>query len=1019
MTFCTALVPGAARAQQLWSVESVAVRPAAADRFPAAVALPSAAAGSGADALARVASVQVEYDYLRLGMGYLQLPLADGSTIEAENAVFEDRGGGNLMWTGEVPGAGYESVLFTLQDEHLVGWFGEPGGPKYVLHAGPDGKGTVTVEQGPTGDWCGVVDATRFAGPPAVATPARDRPESAAGSQMTDRLDILALYPGETERFWRVIGGPAVGIRQLEDYLNMVFRNGAIPATANLIPARWDPVVTNHPLTQGLHYEPGESRWHWEFGSSAEVLRLQLRHKADLVHFLPDVADRGAIGKAFLRGDFESSVYTGWSTPYAPGVFAHEIGHNLGAIHEPAEYPNLVAEIQRESFRPHIFGHTDMTSCATREGSGDSLVCPTTVMSYGTEASRLGRFSSREPYYSSVRHKPNGWTIGVAGTSEVERLFHETVPVAARSGEAAAGERYEQYPRRVTARWADRDTVRVSFAVEAEGGGRVALGLAGGGNDEYRWNFGWNSSRQENVLDEEYTSENLTPLLDANGAMEGVELTSLRPGGRYRLSVDGPARCPYDVESQEHSCIYSLPSDVYELRPPPAAAGAPAAPERLAAQVTGEDGIRLTWQGESPRGGGFEIWYRKWSGKKGKKTDETWRRYGAALPARDRSANVSGLAAEEEVLVTAARQVGNELVGYESARRGRYSFVVVAYNDDGFAASDTFDFEFMPGPFPEATPAGKTPACELRSSGVVLDGYQVQVCVETPAGERRRAWDYRLEADRSGLLYFFDRDNVEVLVKVLDGCAVNGHRWVFVAPVTTLGFRLSIWEPGPWIENRRQAWFYDSMRRPQDEYDGTGYVWWGDDDGAWGNEYVGNPQSRTARTVSDTTAFPCTTAEIAAAKAEAAAADGGRAAFLRSRGPAGVGLASVERRSAKRASTDCEPGRTALTLAGGYKVSMCYETYAGETGDALDWGLDSSQSALLYFFERDNAEVLIKVLDGCGVNGHRWVFVAPVTDLAFNLIVESPDGRRWTHANRLGQTADAASDVAAFPCVSV
>ena len=62
--------------------------------------------------------------------------------------------------------------------------------------------------------------------------------------------------------------------------------------------------------------------------------------------------------------------------------------------------------------------------------------------------------------------------------------------------------------------------------------------------------------------------------------------------------------------------------------------------------------------------------------------------------------------------------------------------------------------------------------------------------------------------------------------------------------------------------------------------------------------------------------------------------------------------------------------------------------------------------------------MLIKVLDACGVNGHRWVFVAPVTDLAFNLRVESPDGEVWTHTNRLGQTADAASNTSAFPCAA-
>ena len=993
---------GVADAQRLWSVAEVSARPVEASGRSGAAA--SAVVVDGLNPRpVQVASVQVEYDYLRLGMGYLELPLANGSVIEAENAVFEDRGDGNLMWTGEVPGAGYESVLFTLQDEHLVGWFGEPGGPKHVVYAGPDGKGTVTVEQGPTGNWCGVeTGPKRELARGAARTP--DRPAPVVSSSGSDRLDILALYPEETERHWRVIGGTAVGIRQLEDYLNMVFRNGEIPATANLIPVRFDP-FWNHPGTQGGHARDASTvtggLWHWDLRLHPEVAALRERHKPDLVHFLPVTGSDSAAGATGWRTHFEPSVSTGWSTVGGPVVLAHEIGHNLGGHHEPVTFGDRFEEVQAElleSFRPYIFGHTDLTSCATREDWGDLLVCPKTVMSYGQDTwDDPERWAVTEPYYSSVRHKPNGWTIGVAGTSEAERLFHETVPVVVRSGEAPW--RGEQIPRRVTAaRWTGRDTVRVDWSDDwrSRDDGIVYLALAGGANDRYVWYWDREGLHED-------SSPNVKPIVEADGSQVGVEVSGLRPGGDYRLGV-ATREWPESGEP--------FRSDVYRLSPPEQVSGAPAAPDRLAADVAGEDRVRLTWRaGGSAAASGFEVWYRRWSGDE---PHETWRRYASALPASARSANVSGLAAEEEVGVTQWRQVGNETVQGETARRGRYSFVVVAYNDAAFAASDTFDFEFMPGPFPEATPAGTTPACEPRSSGVVLDGYAVEVCVETPAGERRRAWDYRLEADRSGLLYFFDRDNVEVLVKVLDGCAVNGHRWVFVAPVTTLGFRLSIWEPGPWIENRRKIWYYDSERRPQDELEG-GWVFEHDDDVGWRTQFVGNPQGRTARTVSDTTAFPCTTAEIAVAKAEAAAADGGRAAFLRSRGPAGAGLASVERRSAG-ASTDCEPGGPALTLAGGYKVSLCYETYAGETDRALDWGLDSEQSALLYFFERDNAEVLIKVLDGCGVNGHRWVFVAPVTDLAFNLVVESPDGQRWTHDNRLGRTADAASDISAFAC---
>ena len=145
---------GVAGAQQLWSVENAGTRSASSSASTGGLARVASAVRSEAEV--RAAPIRARFDYLRLGAGYLELPLPDGVVMKAENAVFEDRGDGNVMWTGEVPGAGYESVLFTVQDGHLVGWFGEPGGPKYLVHAGPDGRGSLTVETGPVGDWCGV-----------------------------------------------------------------------------------------------------------------------------------------------------------------------------------------------------------------------------------------------------------------------------------------------------------------------------------------------------------------------------------------------------------------------------------------------------------------------------------------------------------------------------------------------------------------------------------------------------------------------------------------------------------------------------------------------------------------------------------------------------------------------------------------------------------------------------------------------------------------------------------------------
>ena len=117
-------------------------------------------------------------------------------------------------------------------------------------------------------------------------------------------------------------------------------------------------------------------------------------------------------------------------------------------------------------------------------------------------------------------------------------------------------------------------------------------------------------------------------------------------------------------------------------------------------------------------------------------------------------------------------------------------------------------------------------------------------------------------------------------------------------------------------------------------------------------------------------------------------------------------------------STDgpCTPTSDVLQFAGDCRVRMCYITGEGETGQAQAGVWASSQSGILWFFSRENAEVLVKVLDGCEHNGHRWVFVAPVTDLGFQLRITGPDGETWTHTNEAGTTAPTRSDTSAFRC---
>jgi hypothetical protein len=49
-----------------------------------------------------------------------------------------------------------------------------------------------------------------------------------------------------------------------------------------------------------------------------------------------------------------------------------------------------------------------------------------------------------------------------------------------------------------------------------------------------------------------------------------------------------------------------------------------------------------------------------------------------------------------------------------------------------------------------------------------------------------------LAIDRGGVFWFFSRENPEMLVKVLNGCASNGYFWVFSSAGTNVGFTLRV-----------------------------------------------------------------------------------------------------------------------------------------------------------------------------------------------------------------------------------
>jgi hypothetical protein len=59
--------------------------------------------------------------------------------------------------------------------------------------------------------------------------------------------------------------------------------------------------------------------------------------------------------------------------------------------------------------------------------------------------------------------------------------------------------------------------------------------------------------------------------------------------------------------------------------------------------------------------------------------------------------------------------------------------------------------------------------------------------------------------DSGALFFFFEPDNPEMLVKVVNGCAINGHWWVFGSAATDLSYKVNIYPLGSsFSEGRRE-----------------------------------------------------------------------------------------------------------------------------------------------------------------------------------------------------------------------
>ena len=111
----------------------------------------------------------------------------------------------------------------------------------------------------------------------------------------------------------------------------------------------------------------------------------------------------------------------------------------------------------------------------------------------------------------------------------------------------------------------------------------------------------------------------------------------------------------------------------------------------------------------------------------------------------------------------------------------------------------------------------------------------------------------------------------------------------------------------------------------------------------------------------------------------------------------------------------CAPG----TCLNGDRFSVVVRWVTGQSNGGGREVRLTPDSAYFWFFDPNNIELVVKVLDGCAVNGQYWVFMGGLTNVRVEVTVtDVVTGAVKTYVNLEGHAFQPIQDISAFPSSS-
>ncbi|MEP6656001.1 MAG: M12 family metallo-peptidase [Betaproteobacteria bacterium] len=474
--------------------------------------------------------------------------LFDGEVVTIELQRVESRGPQNFTWHGRVKGYGDSNAVLSVVDGMIAGTIvildnGQRNGTTYQIHSASDGTQSLRqVNQDgfppdhPPGNEAGRLPPPRVkARSGSTGGVTADGVNSLAAADSAAFIDVMVVYSNQTA----AAAGSAIGaqIQQAIDTANTAYANSAITTRLRLV-----------------HYEQMSYSESGDFNTDLNRLTSGSDGYMDNVAAL-----RNTYGADLVSLFVENSQYCGlaWIGPdanYAFSVinrgcasgnlsFAHELGHNFGALHDPYVDP---------STNPYAYGH----------GLADPAGGWRTVMAYNNACTAAGTTCTRIPFFSnpSLTYGSPADPLGNTSTSDNARVLNQNASVVAnfRASVVSGGCSYVLSP---SSAGVDANAASSSFIVSAGAGCAwnaaanaswlavgAGSGTSGSGNLNYSVFANAGPARSGTIA----AGGQLFTITQASGCTYGVNPTSATAtasGGTASVGVTTGAGCVWSATS--------------------------------------------------------------------------------------------------------------------------------------------------------------------------------------------------------------------------------------------------------------------------------------------------------------------------------------------------------------------------------------------------------------------------------------------------------------------------------------